>query len=489
MFFRSLQNIGSAAIKQKRYIQSSSTLFSEERENPVWRTIRILAEDLQFRKRKYPVTQEDYDLVVSREFPRHVDIVIIGGGAIGTSIAYWIKKFTNYDGVSLIVLDKDPTGKKCTTAISMGAMKQQYSLPENVEMACFGAEFLRHFKKEFGAEAEINLNPAGYLQLASEEGAQSLIDSLKLQSEFDTRSVPLSPEEIKQKFPYIDVSDIAVGSLSAEKQGWFNAWEVLTHLRKKAAKIGAQFYTAEAVDFVAEKRSDIVIEGMPPGSYQTVNNLNVKLMNETKIRTVQFSHCIIAAGHESVNIAKTLGIGVAPGMLSVPLPIEKRKRFVYSFTSASHTPGVNSPMIEDFTGLSIRREGFGGMFLVGAAPHPDVAPPSDSEEDKTAFFNDVILPRLSARIPSFKDAKLTGSWSGDYEFNYYDGNGIMGAHPYYMNIHFATGFSDQGIQQAPAVGRGVAELILDGGFQTIDLTRLGFNRFIVEKPMFQVKVS
>lgn len=101
---------------------------------------------------------------------------------------------------------------------------------------------------------------------------------------------------------------------------------------------------------------------------------------------------------------------------------------------------------------------------------------------------------------------MTNAWSGYYDYNTYDENGIVGPHPYYHNLYVATGFSGHGknfimwhilsliikfflgIQQAPAVGRAVSELILDGKFQTIDLTRLGFDRLIVDKPMYEIGI-
>lgn len=83
---------------------------------------------------------------------------------------------------------------------------------------------------------------------------------------------------------------------------------------------------------------------------------------------------------------------------------------------------------------------------------------------------------------------MRSAWSGYYDYNTFDENGIIGPHPYYHNLYIATGFSGHGIQQAPAVGRAVAEMIIDGGYQTIDLSRLGFDRLLLEKPMYEVNI-
>lgn len=83
---------------------------------------------------------------------------------------------------------------------------------------------------------------------------------------------------------------------------------------------------------------------------------------------------------------------------------------------------------------------------------------------------------------------MKNSWAGFYEYNTFDKNGIIGPHPYYNNLYIATGFSGHGIQQAPAVGRAVAEMIVDGEFKTIDLSRLSFDRIIVDQPMYEVNI-
>ena len=79
--------------------------------------------------------------------------------------------------------------------------------------------------------------------------------------------------------------------------------------------------------------------------------------------------------------------------------------------------------------------------------------------------------------------KVKSAWAGYYEYNTYDENGIIGAHPYYDNVYFATGFSGHGIQQAPAVGRAMSELLAFGRYKTINLNRLSFERFITLEPM------
>lgn len=162
-------------------------------------------------------------------------------------------------------------------------------------------------------------------------------------------------------------------------------------------------------------------------------------------------------------------------------------------------------MTIDYTGSYFRRDGMGGAYIGGLSPLPTEEPDTDNLEVDHQYFDDKLWPNLAKRVPAFNSIKVRdylsvliflkniyfqvrGAWAGYYDFNYYDENGIIGPHPYYNNFYFATGFSGHGIQQAPAVGRAIAELIIDGKFQTIDLTRLSFNRLLEDKPMLELRI-
>ncbi|XP_074040125.1 FAD-dependent oxidoreductase domain-containing protein 1 homolog isoform X2 [Leptinotarsa decemlineata] len=355
-------------------------------------------------------------------------------------------------------------------------------------MSLYGAEFLRTLKKRFGPDADVNFHPHGYLLLANEEGAPLLEDNNKLQRELGAVNVLLTKEKLKERFPYMDVSDVALGCLGLEKEGWFDPWSLLTLLKNGAKQLGAQYVTGEAVDFLFEEKSSIMVQGVDQGTYEGTNTLVVKLPNEDKCREIKFALCIIAAGCESAEVAKLARIGIGPGMLSIPLPIEKRKRYVYSFNCQGNPPSINTPMVIDHSGAYFRRDGLGGSFIAGRSPDPENEPPTDNMDVDYSYFDETVWPLIAKRVPAFNAVKVTGAWSGFYEYNTFDMNGIIGPHPYFLNMYIASGFSGHGIQQAPAVGRAVAELILDGRFQTIDLTRLGFDRLIVDKPMYEVGI-
>ncbi|RZB38625.1 FAD-dependent oxidoreductase domain-containing protein 1, partial [Asbolus verrucosus] len=375
-------------------------------------------------------------------FPRHADIVIIGGGAIGSSIAYWLKEKTSREGIRVIVIEKDMTYSKCSTRLSMGGLSQQFSLPENIQMSLYGAEFLRTLKKRFGHGADVHFTPQGYLVLADEERAQKLIDNNMLQRELGAVNRILTRNQLKSRFPWLNTTDIELGSLGLEREGWFDPWALLTVLRAGAVDLGTQYINGEVVDFTFQLREDFVVEGIEEGSYEALQEVVQLVLNLLNWQSLQ----------------------------------KLENRYVCRFECTETPPGINVPMTVDCSGVYFRRDGLGGSFIGGLSPL------ENSEIAADIYTHQEILPILENRVPAFKSLKIKNSWHGTYENNSFDDNGIVGPHPYYHNLYLATGFSGHGIQQAPAVGRAVAELILDGDFKTIDLTRFGFDRFIVNKP-------
>ena len=185
---------------------------------------------------------------------------------------------------------------------------------------------------------------------------------------------------------------------------------------------------------------------------------------------------MIAAGAWSGRVA---------AMLDIAIPVAPRKRMVFVVACRSDLP--RCPLVIDASGIWFRREG--AHFLTGRSPGEDEPdpdePPLSVEED---MFFDRIWPTLAARVPAFESLKLASAWAGYYELNLFDHNGIVGRHPALANVVFAAGFSGHGMQHSPATGRGVAELIADGRFTTLDLSPLGWQRVIENRPLWERNV-
>lgn len=211
--------------------------------------------------------------------------------------------------------------------------------------------------------------------------------------------------------------------------------------------------------------------------------------DDNKVYPLQFAVCINAAGPNAGNVAKMAGIGAhkTHSVFKIGLPVEPRKRCVYMVHSPNG-PGLECPVLIDHKGSYVRREGLAGNYLCGASPQPDEEPSASNLDVDYEFFNSRVWPEIAHRCPSFNELKLKAAWAGYYDYNTLDQNAIIGLHPLHSNIIFANGFSGHGIQQAPAVGRAVMEMLLDGEYKTIDLTRFGFERILDNQPVFEKNV-
>lgn len=172
-----------------------------------------------------------------------------------------------------------------------------------------------------------------------------------------------------------------------------------------------------------------------------------------------------------VNAAGPWARGIA-AMAGVDLPVEARRRSVFVFDARQPLPGC--PLIIDTSGVWFRPEGY--QFICGTHPSADKDLDGLPLEVDRSQFEEIHWPALAARVPAFEAVRLTNAWAGYYEYNTVDQNAILGPYPEIANLLFANGFSGHGIQQAPAVGRAIAELIVHGRYLSLDLSIFGFER-------------
>ena len=190
----------------------------------------------------------------------------------------------------------------------------------------------------------------------------------------------------------------------------------------------------------------------------------------------------IAAG--AVVLAAGTGTPPLAAQVGVALPVEARKRLVFTFACRASLPGF--PLLIDPSGAYVRPEG--DLYLAGMAPPEADDPPATDFSVDHAFFEETLWPILAARVPAFEEIRPGRAWAGHYDFNTFDQNAIVGALPGFANLHVATGFSGHGLQQAPAIGRGLAELIVHGAYRSLDLSPLGFARVAEGRPMIEENV-
>ncbi|WP_186247628.1 NAD(P)/FAD-dependent oxidoreductase [Burkholderia gladioli] len=385
-------------------------------------------------------------------------IVIIGGGVIGSAVAYFLRAAD--PSVAVTVIERDPTYARSSSALSAASIRQQFSTPLSIRMSLFGIEFLRELGERLaidGARPSIDLHEGGYLFLATPAGEATLRENHALQLAEGAQIRYLAREALAAGFPWLNVEDLAAGCYGERGEGWFDGYGLVQALRKKAQSLGARYLASEAVDLVREGRriTHVVTADGERHACDTVVN---------------------AAGAWARRIAELAG---------VEIPVFARRRSIFNVSSPARLE--RCPLLIDPSGVYFRPEG--RTYLCGTSPAPD-RDPDDLPLDEVdhALFDEVIWPTLAHRVPGFEALRVENCWSGYYEYNVFDHNAIIGYHPEVENCIFANGFSGHGLQQGPATGRGVSELILHGRYTTLDLSELDWTRVLENRPIVEKNV-
>ena len=385
----------------------------------------------------------------------HFDVVIVGGAAIGSATAYFLTHDLGFAG-SVAVVERDPTYARAATTLSAASIRQQFSTPENIRMSQFGIAFFRALKERFGAEADIGLRERGYLLLASETGEETLLANHAVQKAEGSDIVLMDQAALADNFRWLKTSDLRLGAFGRSGEGWFDAHSLLTLLRGAARQKGARYIHGEVVGIAREA-------GRATG---------VTLADGTRIAC---GTLVNAAGPQAGEVAALAGVA---------LPVEPRKRCVFVVACRTALPGM--PLMVDPTGVWVRPEG--EVYICGVSPPDETDPRATDFEVDYALFEEVVWPMLAHRVPAMEALKLQRAWAGHYDYNTLDQNAVIGRHPELTNFIFANGFSGHGLQQSPAAGRAVAELISRGKFVALDLTLFGYERVAAGRPVKELNV-
>jgi len=381
-------------------------------------------------------------------------VVIVGGGAVGSATAYFLATDPDFTG-HIVVVERDPTYARASTPLSVGGIRQQFSIRENVEIGLFARAFIGQAPELLAVDGEapdLGFVEGGYLFLASEENRAILAENHAVQTEAGATIVWLDTDALTERFPWINTDGLAAGTLGERGEGWIDPNTLLQAFKRKARSLGVRYVTGEvtAIDRIGGK-----VEG-------------VRLADGSRIAC---GHCVIASGANSGAVARLAGVELAVG---------PRIRTVYQIDC--RTPlKPRLPLTIDTTGVFVRPEGTG--YVCGVSPPEDDDPESWAIEVDWRWFEEVVWPSIAHRIPAFEAIKLTGAWAGPYDYHALDQNAVIGRHPEIGNLLMATGFSGHGLQQSPAAGRAIAELITHRAYQTLDLTRFGYERVLAGKPL------
>ena len=385
------------------------------------------------------------------------DVVIIGGGVTGCSTALFLARESGFDG-RVLVVERDPTYEHAPSAKASGGFRQQFSTPENIRIGLFGVHFLKHLDEYLSIDGEtpdVGFRENGYLLLATESMLPAMLESNAVQRELGADVHFRDPDDLRTRFPWLNAEGVAGGFLSDSNEGYIDPYSLLQAYRRKARSLGVEFVHDE----VASVQRD--------GARVT----GVTLAGAGEIG------CGVA-----VNAAGAYGAPEICASLGVELPIESRKRFTFVFECRE--PIGPTPLTITEAGVAFRSEGKG--FISNVSPPPEQDPVTKDTEIEYALFEELIWPALATRVPAFEAIKQTGAWCCHYDYNTLDENLIIGRTPAYENFFLAVGFSGHGLQQSPAVGRALAELITFGEFRAIDLTRFGYERVLAGEALREV---
>lgn len=391
--------------------------------------------------------------------PERADVVIVGGAIVGSAVATFLAASEDFDG-RVLVVERDPTFRTSSTTLSAASIRLQFSTPLNIEISRFGLDVVKHPDRYLSVDGEVpalDFVENGYLFLATDAGLSTLEHNHAVQRALGVPVVLLTPAELRQRFGWMNTDDLAGASLGLSDEGWFDAHALLQGFRRRARSLGVEEVAGEVVGLDLD--GDRVV--------------GVRLADGS---TIQAEWVVNAAGPRAAEIA---------AMAGVALPVRPRKRLVYHFESPVALG--RAPLTIDPSGIYFRPEG--SAYLAGFSPRGDDPDPDtlDLSVDY-APFESFVWPTLADRVPGFDRLRLLDAWAGHYEVNTLDHNAVVGPHPRIANLLFANGFSGHGLQQAPAIGRGLAEWIAHRRYRTLDLSPLGYERVERNVPIVELNV-
>ncbi len=387
------------------------------------------------------------------------DVVIAGGAIMGSGVAFFLSRNGDFDG-TILVVERDPSYEYSSTSRTNSCMRQQFSREVNIRISQFGAEFVRDFRDWMDdAEApEVPVNHFGYMYLAADEAAAEVLrTNQRVQASLGAGTVIMTPAEIAAAYPFYNVDGIVCGSHNLVGEGWWDSGTVFDWWRRQARRYGVQYVTDEVVGI---DRTQDTVTGVELASAGAIGC--GALVNATGPRAARTA-----------------------AMAGLELPVEPRKRFTWIFEAAEPLE-QDLPLTIDPTGVHVRSDG--AAYLAGCPPDIDPPVAYDDFDMDHEIWESKVWPVLAHRIPAFERIKVSSRWAGHYAYNHFDHNAVVGPHTEVQNFYFINGFSGHGMQQSPAMGRAVAELLCYGEYRTLDLSELGYERIARGEPFVETAI-
>jgi sarcosine oxidase, subunit beta len=397
-----------------------------------------------------------FDVVVRRTHPARAlecwvvlywlmqtaDVVIVGGGIVGSSIAYHL---TASGCRNVLVMERESVQGKGSTGKSMGGVRAQFSTPVSIQMSLHSIPFYASFEERLGYPCDYR--PQGYLFCATTHKQMAYLQANYAQQvKMGLQNVRLlAGDEIRTLFPQLRADDIIGGSFCST-DGFVDPYSAMIGFMTWAVDHGATLWKNTVVTGFTSDATGIASVETPRGSVASRNVVN-------------------CAGAWAASVAKLAG---------VDLPVEPLRRMLVPTEPFDEFPH-SAPMIVDMSnGFHFRPEGRG--FLL-AWNDPEETPGFKTDFDPA--FVEKILTRAADRVPCFANLPVNPkrAWAGLYEMTP-DHHPILGETPGVPGFFLANGFSGHGVMHAPATGKILSDLILAGKTDLIDASLLRLSRFV-----------
>ncbi len=377
-------------------------------------------------------------------------IVIVGGGVVGSSIAYHLVR----DGCPgrVVVVERDPTYARASTFLAMGGIRQQFSSAVNIQLAQYGTRFYAAFDRRMRVPdhtPRADFRQRGYLFLVDEAASDRFAARLERQRRLGARVRRLEVDDIRALAPDLRLDDIRFGVFGPD-DGYGEPREVLAGFRAAAAAAGVCYRTAEVVDLTrrAGRVAGVVLNDGERMAADAVVN---------------------AAGPFARRLAALAGLD---------LPVQPVRQHLFRCALPVRLP-YRLPMVVDPTGVHWRHDDTGDRpgpdRLVVACTKLDEPPGENFACDHDRWESD-FRPPLLARMPRLAPIELVEGWAGLYAMTP-DHNPLLGEHPDAPGLFLANGFSGHGLMIAPAIGKVLSELIRLGRAETVDVSCFAPDRF------------
>ena len=378
------------------------------------------------------------------------DVVIVGGGVVGSSAAWHLRQ----DGFTgrILVIERDSTYQRASSFLAMGGIRQQFCTPVTVQMVQFSVGLWKVFDQMLGTPTKRPhawFRQRGYLFLANGATSTALTQRYHQEKHAGAAVRMVAVDELRQMLPDVMLDDILFGLLG-DQDGYANPREVLAGFRAGAELAGAEFLEGEVA--AIDVKDDTVT--------------GVRLADGTKVSA---PIVVNAAGAWGGRLASLAGLTV---------PIEPMRQMLFRCTLPHEWP-YRFPMLIDPGGVHWRHDdatepgGADKIILAFTNWHEHVGENFAADRDR---WKKDFYPAMINRAPDLRDVTDVEAWAGLYEMTP-DHNPVLGPHPRLSGFIFANGFSGHGLMMSPATGKIVSEYVRLGRSETFDVRIFSPDRF------------